>query len=434
MMVDGTGGLWSVLPRGAVLDEAAFGTRHRLLWMFLLVHLPVLAGIGLVRGVGGVMLWGQLVVLALIAVLAQVFTSQVARASVVSLGLMICADVLVHVGGGLTDLHIWFYVILTVVSLYQMWTPFLLAVAFVAVHHAAMSLWMPMSVFSTPQARAHPILFALLHAVFLLVEATFLAYGWKFTERAEAARRSEHENAARQQLAQVTAQEELAAERARTADATETQLREQERSALVLGERLTQLRGAGERLSANVATTDTVMGDLRVAIDNIAVASASATSTAQDANTRSRNSAVTVARLATTMTEIEQLAGSISGIADQTNLLALNATIESARAGAAGKGFAVVAAEVKELARSTVEVTEQIRRVVEVVRDDVGVASVSLEEIQAVLQGVVDTQTTIAASVQEQSVSTAEAQDAIAGASREATAMARELSMMVSQK
>ena len=33
-----------------------------------------------------------------------------------------------------------------------------------------------MSVFSTPQAQMHPILFSLLHAGFLLAEATFLAY------------------------------------------------------------------------------------------------------------------------------------------------------------------------------------------------------------------------------------------------------------------
>lgn len=32
------------------------------------------------------------------------------------------------------DMHIWFYALLALVVLYQMWTPFLLAVGFVAVH------------------------------------------------------------------------------------------------------------------------------------------------------------------------------------------------------------------------------------------------------------------------------------------------------------
>ena len=131
---------------------------------------------------------------------------------------MIGADVLVHVGGGLTDLHIWFYALLALVALYQAWTPFLLAVAFVAVHHAAMSLWMPHSVFSTHEAQANPLLFAVLHAVFLLAEATFLAYGWKFTEEADRARRAEQQRAEEQAVAQAEAQSELAAERARTAE------------------------------------------------------------------------------------------------------------------------------------------------------------------------------------------------------------------------
>ena len=64
---------------------------------------------------------------------------------------------LVIIGGGLSDLHIWFYALLVMVALYQLWTPFLLAVAFVAVHHIGMSLTMPEMVFSTPQALQHPI-------------------------------------------------------------------------------------------------------------------------------------------------------------------------------------------------------------------------------------------------------------------------------------
>ena len=131
---------------------------------------------------------------------------------------MVGADVLVHVGGGLTDLHIWFYALLALVALYQQWAPFLLAVAFVAVHHAAMSLWMPMSVFSTHQAQLHPILFALLHAVFLLAEATFLAYGWKFTEEADRARRAERAAPSSSRSPRLRPQAELAAERAAAAE------------------------------------------------------------------------------------------------------------------------------------------------------------------------------------------------------------------------
>jgi methyl-accepting chemotaxis protein len=374
---------------GFRLSDAAFNARHRAVWIILALHIPLISVLALVNGTGGVslgshhattiqgwhavLLWVVIGGVVLCTALADRVRSRRAKAVVMSIGLMLAADGLVHAGGGLTDLHFHFFVVLALVGLYQDWVAFAVAVGAVAFHHLGVGLIAPETVFSDLRARSNPLAWAILHAVFVLAMCAAQMVYWKFaadhqaesarerqrvTDEAELALRDAAEEAARRE-------QESAAEAARQVSRSQELAMRLEEVLADVGHTGARLgRDAGEALSTFESALGGASHTVGAAVSEVEAARAEATAALG-----------VIEDLQRAVGGISTIAGLIQSVADQTNLLALNATIEAARAGEAGRGFGVVAGEVKQLAGQTAQATGEIEsNVEETIRNGTGVA------------------------------------------------------------
>jgi PAS domain S-box-containing protein len=172
------------LPSGHTLPDDAWERRHHgiltLLWMHV-IGVPLFGmaeGYGVVHSIaeGGV-------VIAVPALLATFLrSSRKVRAGLVSLGLLTSSALIVHFSGGYVEAHFHFFVMIVVLTLYEDWFPFLLAGAYVVIHHGLAGALDPKSVFNHPAAWAHPWRWAIIHAIFVSAAGVAAVLAWRLNE------------------------------------------------------------------------------------------------------------------------------------------------------------------------------------------------------------------------------------------------------------
>jgi PAS domain S-box-containing protein len=108
------------------------------------------------------------------------------RAAVASIGLITSSAVIVHLAGGFIEMHFHFFVTLIVISLYQDWLPFLLAIGYVVLEHGVLGTLAPAMVYNHPDAWLHPWKWAAIHGGFVLAASIASLVNWQLNETARA--------------------------------------------------------------------------------------------------------------------------------------------------------------------------------------------------------------------------------------------------------
>jgi diguanylate cyclase (GGDEF)-like protein len=114
------------------------------------------------------------------------------RSICASLGLLAAAALAVDAAGGRIEAHFTFFVLIIVLTLYEDWTPFLMAVGFVLIHHGVYGTLDPKAVFDRPEEWAQPWLWAGIHAAFVAAAGVAGVLAWRLNEDVRAKMRSAH--------------------------------------------------------------------------------------------------------------------------------------------------------------------------------------------------------------------------------------------------
>jgi PAS domain S-box-containing protein len=174
----------AALPRGRTLPEPVLRRRHRALLAFLWLHVPALAACGLLDGQRQPRTLELVGLIAALALGASGVRSSVRLAStLVAIGLVTSSATLVYVSGGLIEAHFHFFIVIALLSLYEDWIPFGIAIGLVFAYHGILGPLDSANVYDHADGQSHPWRWAAIHTGFLAMAAAAGVFAWSASER-----------------------------------------------------------------------------------------------------------------------------------------------------------------------------------------------------------------------------------------------------------
>jgi diguanylate cyclase (GGDEF)-like protein len=173
----------ALLPRGGQLPADEWDRRHVALTRFLwaLTASLLIASLALGYGVGHTALHVIPVVLVCVISGMDRWPRQ-ARSLACSFGLLTIAALGVHLAGGRIEAHFSFFVLVVLLTLYEDWTVFVLAIGYVLVHHGLLGMVDPSQVFHDKDQFSNPWEWAAIHAVFVAAAGVAGIVAWRLNE------------------------------------------------------------------------------------------------------------------------------------------------------------------------------------------------------------------------------------------------------------
>jgi diguanylate cyclase len=173
-----------LLPAGDLLSDPAWGRRHRVVVAIAFAQSVCLLAFALSRGAGLHGLSDSLPVAVLAAIACWPSLGRKPRSAASSLALITSAALLTHVWDGQIEAHFAFFVNLSLLTIYHDWLPFLIAVAYVVLHHGVFGVLSPGSVYNHAPGQEDPWRWAVIHAGFVLAATAANLVSWRMSEQA----------------------------------------------------------------------------------------------------------------------------------------------------------------------------------------------------------------------------------------------------------